>query len=430
MAPQGPPRRELRTLVVHVWEARGLRAGSVTARLVLGEQFGRTATQHDTNNPIWMEEVEFDVFANVLPALYVEVVSTLPTVPKEEWMATPSVFEGSEGGDDFNTGADLRTNQNTVPEREYRLRVDLTAHLEPLQQKRWLPLEPTGEICLSVTPLWYSFSRSRLQQLNVTVVGCNIVESNVRDDKIEPYLVLGLADTKCKTDPQKGTLAPVWNQTFVFDVLPATPLRLDVTLMDWDWIFDKELGRGVADLGGLQLCPGVPSEATARLYSHARHAVGEVLVRVEGVFLGWRLCIAIHEAAGIQPLDADGPLCVQAVWAGSQEQRTSLVPPSTNPEWHDVLSFPLKHPSDLYLGVFQGPKRAGRLVSQGVLPLRRRELLRPDVGQWVRLRADGQDAGMLRVVVNPTGVEAPDDDTSSSSFGVPEPAADFFPPRP
>lgn len=24
-----------------------------------------------------------------------------------------------------------------------------------------------------------------------------------------------------------------------------------------DWIFDKELGRGVADLGGLQLCPGV-----------------------------------------------------------------------------------------------------------------------------------------------------------------------------
>lgn len=69
--------------------------------------------------------------------------------------------------------------------------------------------------------------------LLVTVVGGRDLKSCDLNGLSDPYCVLSLGATKCKTKPQEKTLYPRWNEKFLF-VIPPEDQSLSVVVWDKD----------------------------------------------------------------------------------------------------------------------------------------------------------------------------------------------------
>ena len=69
--------------------------------------------------------------------------------------------------------------------------------------------------------------------LTVHVVEARDLKPMDMDGTSDPYVVLSIEDQRIETNYKKSTLAPVWNESFTFDIMHGKdPLR--VVIMDKD----------------------------------------------------------------------------------------------------------------------------------------------------------------------------------------------------
>eukprot|EP00667_Euglena_gracilis_P003383 EG_transcript_3390 len=123
------------------------------------------------------------------------------------------------------------------------------------QTSRWLKAaEGDVALRLSLSPVWYSFNRSHLSRVQVTVESCAILAKGYQEvgAKFEPWLRIRLGSTTLH--------APVPTQSqgaecldYEFEVLPSTDLTLRLRLMDNWRVADFQEGEAFLDLGALPL---------------------------------------------------------------------------------------------------------------------------------------------------------------------------------
>jgi Ca2+-dependent lipid-binding protein len=69
--------------------------------------------------------------------------------------------------------------------------------------------------------------------LTVHVVEARDLKAMDMDGTSDPYVVLQIEDQKIETNYKKGTLNPVWNESFTFDIVHGNePLK--IAIMDKD----------------------------------------------------------------------------------------------------------------------------------------------------------------------------------------------------
>jgi Ca2+-dependent lipid-binding protein len=69
--------------------------------------------------------------------------------------------------------------------------------------------------------------------LTVHVVEARDLKPMDMEGTSDPYVVLQIEDQKIETNYKKSTLAPVWNESFTFDIIHGKePLK--ITVMDKD----------------------------------------------------------------------------------------------------------------------------------------------------------------------------------------------------
>ncbi|KAK6466008.1 putative bud/polarization protein, partial [Scheffersomyces coipomensis] len=89
--------------------------------------------------------------------------------------------------------------------------------------------------------------------VKLDVVGANGIKSVDSNGKSDPFAVISLdAIEVFRTDKQKKTLDPVWNESTNFPILSRSRQVLIVELFDWDLTHDsRSLGKGIIDLSNL-----------------------------------------------------------------------------------------------------------------------------------------------------------------------------------
>ena len=85
------------------------------------------------------------------------------------------------------------------------------------------------------------------QRLTVNVIGAFDVPKMDFTGKADPYVVLECGGDSKKTKTKTQTLAPMWRETFVFDVPPGTADTLSVGMFDYDLVPPNE-NIGHADI--------------------------------------------------------------------------------------------------------------------------------------------------------------------------------------
>lgn len=88
--------------------------------------------------------------------------------------------------------------------------------------------------------------------LTVHVVEARDLKPMDMDGTSDPYVVLEIEDQRIETNYKKSTLAPVWNESFTFDIMHGKePLK--ITVMDKDTFGNDEFeGMCYVSLNGLR----------------------------------------------------------------------------------------------------------------------------------------------------------------------------------
>eukprot|EP00669_Euglena_mutabilis_P008995 TRINITY_DN3958_c0_g1_i1.p1 TRINITY_DN3958_c0_g1~~TRINITY_DN3958_c0_g1_i1.p1 ORF type:complete len:172 (+),score=25.57 TRINITY_DN3958_c0_g1_i1:56-517(+) len=112
------------------------------------------------------------------------------------------------------------------------------------QTTQWVRLPNSdASLRLSLTPTWYSFNRSHLAGLRVTVESCSVLARGFQTlgAKVEPLLRLTLGGTSLQAPVplQAGAMDLL---DYDFSVFPNTDLQLRLRLMD-NWTLTDLIGR-------------------------------------------------------------------------------------------------------------------------------------------------------------------------------------------
>ena len=88
--------------------------------------------------------------------------------------------------------------------------------------------------------------------LTVHVVEARDLKPMDMEDTSDPYVILMIEDQRIETNYKKSTLAPVWNESFTFDIQNGRD-SLKVTVMDKDIFGNDEFeGQCLVRLGDLR----------------------------------------------------------------------------------------------------------------------------------------------------------------------------------
>ncbi|EGW34762.1 uncharacterized protein SPAPADRAFT_145197 [Spathaspora passalidarum NRRL Y-27907] len=111
--------------------------------------------------------------------------------------------------------------------------------------------------------------------VNMTIVGAKGLQAMDSNGKADPFCAVTLEGKVLKkTDKQKKTLDPAWNEQISFPMVSRSRQVLNVEVYDWDYTHDDRLmGRGRVDLSQIQA--NKASQVTVKLDTQ-----GEVILSV------------------------------------------------------------------------------------------------------------------------------------------------------